>query len=75
MKSSPIILTYEVEVQPGERLALPEPLVESIGAGRWIITVQPAATGIPVTPIRDHAAFLNSYPSEDEGLYDDYPAG
>lgn len=26
-------------------------------------------------PARDHSAFLNSYSPEDEGLYDDYPAG
>jgi predicted DNA-binding antitoxin AbrB/MazE fold protein len=25
--------------------------------------------------VRDHAAFLNSYAPEDEGLYDDYSAG
>ncbi|GEM_PF-1820577 len=24
-------------------------------------------------PIRNHAAFFNSYAQEDEGLYDDYP--
>ena len=26
-------------------------------------------------PQRDHSAFLDSYSSEDEGLYDAYPAG
>jgi hypothetical protein len=26
-------------------------------------------------PIRDHAAFLNGYTPEDEGLYDDYESG
>lgn len=61
MRSSPINLTYEVEVQPGEKLTLPEPLVESVGAGRWMITVQPAAPDGAFPPVRDHNAFLNSY--------------
>ena len=26
-------------------------------------------------PLRNHSAFLNSFSSEDEGLYDVYPAG
>jgi hypothetical protein len=71
MKSDLINLTYEVELQPGEKLTLPESLVSSVGAGRWIVIVQPFPP--MTTPIRSHAAFLKSYAPEDEGLYDDYP--
>jgi hypothetical protein len=71
MKSDPINLTYEIELAPGEKLTLPESLVSSIGTGRWIVTVRPLSLATEF--IRSHAAFLNSYASEDEGLYDDYP--
>jgi hypothetical protein len=74
MRSSLINLTYEVELQPGEKLTLPETLVENVGAGRWLITVQPRTSASPFVPVRSHTAFLNSYAPEDEGLYDDYPA-
>jgi hypothetical protein len=70
MKSQPVDLTYEVELGPGEKLSLPRPLVDSVGPGRWIITVQPLPSGS-----RDHSAFLSSYGPEDEGLYDDIAAG
>jgi hypothetical protein len=75
MKSALTDLTYEIELQPGERLTLPESLVNTVGPGRWVVTIRP----LPFTPapvsIRDHSAFLNSYAPEDEGLYDDYPTG
>lgn len=72
MKNTMLQLTYEIELQPGEKLALPTEMVERIGPGRWLVTVQPAPKG---RFIRDHSAFLNSYAPEDEGLYDDdYPA-
>jgi hypothetical protein len=74
MRSGLVNLTYEIELQPGEKLTLPESLVESIGAGRWIITVQPFTSVSSSPPIRSHTAFLNSYAPEDEGLYDHYPA-
>src|SRR5262245_60753813 len=67
MKSNVVSLTYEIELQPGEELSLPESLVKSLGAGRWLITVRP----LPARSMRDHNAFLESYASEDEGLYDD----
>jgi hypothetical protein len=69
MKSNLVNLTYRVELNPGEKLLLPEALVESVGAGRWLITVQP----LPPAAMRDHRAFLNGYAPEDEGLYDDGP--
>jgi hypothetical protein len=71
MKDKLIRLTYEIELQPGEQLRLPEPLIAALGPGRWRLTVQPVRR----SPMRSHAAFLNSYAPEDEGLYDAYPAG
>jgi hypothetical protein len=71
MKEQVLQIAYEIEVQPGEKLTLPRALVESVGPGRWVITVQPAA-GMRV-PVRSHSAFLSGYATEDEGLYDDYP--
>lgn len=65
-------LAYKIELQPGEKLALPSMLIESVGAGRWVITVEPAEAGD--TPVRGHGAFLNGYVAEDEGLYDDCSA-
>jgi Arc/MetJ-type ribon-helix-helix transcriptional regulator len=58
---------YEIELGPGEELTLPASLIAQIGAGRWLITIQPLAA-----PIQSHSAFLSSYAPEDEGLYDDY---
>ena len=70
MTNEVIQLTYEIELQQGERLTLPEELVASIGPGRWRLIVQPVRRPLS----RSHAAFLNSYAPEDEGLYDAYPA-
>jgi hypothetical protein len=68
MKDQPIRLSYEIELQPGEKLSLPPALVDSVGAGRWILTIQPAQSA---PAIRRHSAFLAGYAPEDEGLYDD----
>jgi hypothetical protein len=70
MRDQLVRLTYEIELQPGEQLRLPEALLASIGPGRWRLTVQPVRR----PPARSHAAFLSSYAPEDEGLYDAYPA-
>ncbi len=72
MQGSPLELTCEVEVGPGEKLTLPNSLVENVGPGRWIITVQSLPSDFAV---RDHTAFLRTYGPEDEGLYDDCAAG
>ena len=61
-------LACEVEVKPGERLTLPPAMVERVGAGRWIVTVQSAPGA---GSIRLHDAFLRGYAPEDEGLYDE----
>lgn len=72
MQDQLVHLAYEVELKPGEKLVLPARLSESVGPGRWLITVQPV--GSSEESVRRHTAFLNSYAPEDEGLYDDYPA-
>jgi hypothetical protein len=73
MQSHLVSITYEVELEPGEKLTLPQVLVDSIGAGRWVLTLQPLYAATSSASIRDHSSFLNSYAPEDEGLYDDYP--
>jgi hypothetical protein len=62
-------LEVEVELQPDEKLQLPQALVDSVGAGRWLITVEPAQGA--GAAVRGHDAFLAGYAAEDEGLYDD----
>jgi hypothetical protein len=67
-------LTYEVEIKPGQKLTLPDALINAVDAGRWLITIRPYPVVTPdALTIRDHSAFLNSYTSEDEGLYDELP--
>lgn len=66
-------LTYEIEILPGEKLSLPDFLVNGISAGRWRITIEPFTERKTVVT-RSHDAFLNGYEPEDEGLYDDYPS-
>ena len=65
-------LACAVELQPGEKLTLPPSLVENVGAGRWLITVQPVSPVVAL--IHRHDTFLNGYAAEDEGLYDDHPS-
>ena len=72
MRSQPVNLTYEIDLQPGEVLNLPPELIAKIGAGRWLVTIQPVSSPSGSLLIRNHNAFLNSYAPEDEGLYDDY---
>jgi hypothetical protein len=69
MQASDPILFVDVELQPGEKLTLPESMAKIVGPGSWRILVQPIEE-----PVRDHSAFLSGYAPEDEGLYDDYPA-
>jgi hypothetical protein len=73
MQSTLANLTIELDLQPGERLVLPQPLLDAVGPGRWRITVQPVPPVTPAPPVRQHGAFLNGYAPEDEGLYDDAP--
>jgi len=69
MKNQLLNLTFEIEIQAGEKLTIPDNFVEGFGKGKWLITIQPNLT-ISIT--HSHNSFLNSYSLEDEGLYDDY---
>lgn len=71
MQSKITEITYDVKLQPGEAVALPEGIKNIVGPGHWVVSIKPAGNG----EVRDHTAFLNSYGPEDEGLYDDYSAG
>ncbi len=70
---TPLKVTYEIALEPGEKLELPASLVGSIGPGHWLISVERVTKQTPA-PLREHSAFLNSYVPEDEGLYDARPA-
>jgi hypothetical protein len=74
VERDPIIRSCEVKLRPGERLMLPPSLVDQIGPGHWLVTVQPIDETSPAAPARRHSAFLSSYAAEDEWLYDDYTA-
>jgi len=71
MNGELIKLIYEIELQAGEKLNLPESILENVAAGHWVITIQQKAKETEYT--RTHDAFLNGYAPEDERLYDDYP--
>ena len=68
-------ITYDVQLQPGEALSLPKDAAEILGPGHWLVSIRPAENDSPHSALRNHAAFLNSYVPEDDGLYDDYSAG
>ena len=70
MKNQLIQMTFEVDLETGEKFELPKNLIENLGAGKWLVTIQPKTD----QPVRNHSAFLNSYAEEDEGLYYDYPS-
>ncbi|MFN6463396.1 MAG: hypothetical protein RMZ41_016500 [Nostoc sp. DedVER02] len=72
MQNKLTTLTYEIELKPGEKLNLPESILENITTGHWVITIQQKAEETKST--RSHDAFLNGYAPQDEGLYDDYPS-
>ena len=68
MKNQLLKLAFVVEIEEGEQLNLPSSIVQRIGKGKWVITIQPKT----LVSDRLHSFFLNSYVPEDEGLYDDY---
>jgi hypothetical protein len=70
MQSKLAEIKYDIELQPGEVLSLPQGMEAIVGPGHWVVSIKPADGAV-----RDHTAFLNSYEPEDEGLYDDYSAG
>lgn len=71
MQTKLVSLTYEVELQTGEKIILPDAIADNIGQGRWLITITPLTTDSSQSLVRSHDAFLNGYAPEDEGLYDD----
>ncbi|HEV3146807.1 MAG TPA: hypothetical protein VGZ47_23170 [Gemmataceae bacterium] len=73
MTAVPKHLEFEIELQPGEHLSLPPALVNAVGPGRWILTVEPVQEFSQ--SIRSHDGFLKSYAESDEGLYDDLASG
>jgi hypothetical protein len=72
MDSKPTEFNYDVRLQPGEALSLPKEAAEIIGPGHWFLSIRPAGDTSEREVARNHAAILNSYAPEDEGLYDDY---
>jgi hypothetical protein len=68
-------VTYDVQLQPGEPLRLPIEAAQIVGPGHWLVSIRPADDSAQTGLVRDHAAFLNSYAPEDDGLYDEYSAG
>lgn len=71
MQSKLAEIIYDVELQPGEPLRLPAGAAEILGPGHWVVSIRPADQTACGNTVRTHAAFLNSYATEDEGLYDD----
>ena len=67
MLTTAIRFECEIELCPGEKLTLPDEFAERVGAGRWLVTVQPVNAR---ERTRQHAAFLSAYSPEDEGLYE-----
>lgn len=74
MLIEPVSLTFRIRVLEDEQFTLPPALIESIGPGEWLITVQPLQPRFDESQ-RDHAAFLNSYALEDDLLYADLASG
>jgi hypothetical protein len=71
MSDSVYRFSCEVELLPGEKLSVPESLANAVGAGRWLITVEPAGSHGSAVSVLRHDAFLRGYAPDDEGLYDD----
>ena len=65
MRVTPVKLVFRVAVDPGEKLALPDALLDGVHDGEWLVTIE----RLPSNSLND--SFLRSYAPEDEGLYDD----
>jgi hypothetical protein len=59
MKDNLISLAYEIEIQSDEKITLPEAMVNAVGPGRWLITIQPLDAPLPVTPCHAWTAWNN----------------
>ncbi len=51
-------IRINIELGRGEKLTLPPALIDSVGEGRWTITIQPADD--TAAPPRDHAITVRS---------------
>jgi hypothetical protein len=71
MQTNTTGLSCEIELRPGENLTLPQSLVDRVGPGQWRVTISPVSDVSLAEASRVHAAFLNGYVAEDEGLYGD----
>jgi hypothetical protein len=65
MKVTPVKLVFRVTVDPGEKFALPEAVLDAVKEGQWLLTIERS----PIDSLSD--SFLRGYAPEDEGLYDD----
>ena len=74
MQSNLSEVIYDIELEPGEPLRLPEDATKIFGPGHWLVSIKPVSPFSRNELHRDHSAFLASYTPEDEGLYDDYPS-
>jgi hypothetical protein len=68
MNSGSSDFIYDINLAPGEALALPSTAVPIVGPGSWRITIEPYDGLHPEGAPRDHAAVVASDSSEDEGL-------
>ena len=75
MSSESPALHCEIDLLPGQKLCLPQSLVDRVGPGHWLVTIQPADEASDPDSVRGHSAFLNGYSAADEGLYDEYASG
>lgn len=66
---------YDIQLKPGEPLALPKEASEIVGPGNWQVTIRRSDSSASPKSVRMHDAFMNSFAPEDDGLYDDYPTG
>src|SRR5262245_39323034 len=67
MDSNVTELSFSVELEPGQKLSLPQSVVDSISPGRWQVSICSLADDAEQGCIRDHSAFLHGYAPEDEG--------
>jgi hypothetical protein len=51
-------VSYDVELQPGEILQLPESVAKRVGPGRWRIIIESIEEEKTPSSIRGHSAFL-----------------
>ncbi|PSF36044.1 hypothetical protein C7H19_14985 [Aphanothece hegewaldii CCALA 016] len=63
-----------IQLNENESFTLPESVLNLVGSGDWLVTIEQIESDTNSSSIRDHQAFLNGYDPMDEGLYNDYTA-